>query len=230
MSNKMFFSPIGTNTFLPNLVAYYKVDTNSNDFSGNGNNGTDTSISYAIAGKVGNSADFNGSTSKIIVPQSTDFDFSDAVSDLPFTISFWINAGNNFLTQWVFAKDGATRQWIVAIEAFEIKIILFTNGSNYKIYSTSISPSVYTHFVMSYDGTDMKIYKNGIEGHAATTVGTYTKMPIDSQVMDIGVKSNINNLFFGGQLDEAYFYKGRNFTATEALLAYNEGVLGQTLI
>ena len=59
----MFFSPIGnSNPFLPNLVAYYKFDTNSNDFSGNSHNGVDTAISYANAGKVGNCATFNGST------------------------------------------------------------------------------------------------------------------------------------------------------------------------
>lgn len=48
-----------------NLVAYYKLDWNSNDSVGS-NNWTDTSVSY-VAGKIGNAAQWNWTSSKIIV-------------------------------------------------------------------------------------------------------------------------------------------------------------------
>src|SRR6478736_4152257 len=90
------FNPIFYNQGNKNktgLVAYYKFDSNSNDFTKNSHNGTDTSVNYATAGKVSNSATFNGTTSFINVPQSNDFDFSNAGGDIPFSVSFWINLG-----------------------------------------------------------------------------------------------------------------------------------------
>ena len=65
-----------------NLISYYKLDSNSNDSVGT-NNGTDTSVSY-VAGKIGNSGSFNGSTSIIKCP---------AASIRPtgnFTVNAWI--------------------------------------------------------------------------------------------------------------------------------------------
>lgn len=54
-----------------NLISYYKLDSNSNDSVGT-NNGTDTSVSY-VAGKIGNAASFNGSTSTILANTSDIF-------------------------------------------------------------------------------------------------------------------------------------------------------------
>lgn len=51
------------NTIDPNLIAWYKLDGNSNDSAGT-NNGTDTSISY-VTGRVWNAASFNGTSSSI---------------------------------------------------------------------------------------------------------------------------------------------------------------------
>ena len=49
-----------------NIVAYYKLDGNSNDAVGS-NNGTDTAITYSAGnGKIVQGAGFNGTTSQII--------------------------------------------------------------------------------------------------------------------------------------------------------------------
>src|SRR6478736_294265 len=85
--NPIFFlanNPVSTKV---GLVAYYKFDSNSNDYSGDTHNGIDANISYANVGKVGNSATFNGTTSFIYSPQSIDFDFNKNPGDLPFSIS-----------------------------------------------------------------------------------------------------------------------------------------------
>lgn len=51
----------------PNLVAWWRMEGNSNDASGNGYNGTDTSMTYGASyGKFGQGADFNGTSSKIV--------------------------------------------------------------------------------------------------------------------------------------------------------------------
>src|SRR5690606_35078959 len=84
-SNEVTQATSGAFDFTTALVAYWKYNGNSNDSSGNGHNGTDTSMTYG-AGQVGDCAIFNGSTSKIIVPDANGFSFTNGSSDVPFTI------------------------------------------------------------------------------------------------------------------------------------------------
>lgn len=51
------------------IKGYWKFNGNSNDYSGNGNNGTDTGITYGQSyGIIGQGANFNGTTGKIVMP------------------------------------------------------------------------------------------------------------------------------------------------------------------
>lgn len=59
--------------FIPQagLVGLWHLNGNSNDSSGNANNGIDTDITYSLAnGKFGQGAGFNGTTSKIVLPNA----------------------------------------------------------------------------------------------------------------------------------------------------------------
>jgi hypothetical protein len=50
------------------IRAYYRFNGNSNDASGNGNNGTDTNITYSQAnGRLNQGAGFNGTSSRIVL-------------------------------------------------------------------------------------------------------------------------------------------------------------------
>lgn len=66
------------------LVAYYKLDGNSNDVFGN--NGTDTNITYSAAnGKLIQGAGFNGSSSYIVNGSNLDLSTTNKM-----TLSFWV--------------------------------------------------------------------------------------------------------------------------------------------
>lgn len=68
-----------------NLARLYHLNGNSIDYSGNGQNGADTNISYAAAyGKFGQGAAFNGSSSKINIRAITTLTGN-------FFIAFWIS-------------------------------------------------------------------------------------------------------------------------------------------
>lgn len=59
------------------LIGYWNLDTNSNDFSGYGNNATDTNVSYTT-GKINGAGVYNGTNSKsligaVIIPFGSDF-------------------------------------------------------------------------------------------------------------------------------------------------------------
>ena len=219
----------GVSPYLANLVAYYPFNSNSNDFSGMGNNGTDTAISYVNSGLVSNSATFNGTSSKIIVPQSTDFDFSGT-----FSISLWAKHNASGSTQWIIGKRGVGNlQWQVIFDAGFIWLYIFTDISNYKAgrINTTIVNGVWNNYIITWDLTNIKIYTNGIDlGTSVANIGTYTSMPVTLQDVNIGVLNSIGALYLNGELDETYIYNGRVLSSAEALDIFNKGFAGLTLI
>ncbi len=217
---------------LTNLVAYYNLDANANDVV-NSHNGTSTNISYSNAGKNGNCATFNGTSSMIVTPQTTDFDFSTISSDLPFSFSFWSYSASNSGTQYVINKraaSGVTDQWAIAKVGVNLYLNLFTTTSIYigKYINATPTLNVWEHYVVTYNGnganSGITWYKNGVS--TATTnssAGTYTKMPITSQTATIGRANWTATGYLNGRLDEMAIWKNRELNATEVAELYNAG-------
>lgn len=149
-------------SLLNGLVAYWKLDENSNDSLAT-YNGTDTSITYQ-AGKIGKGASFNGTSSKIGL----------GLFIVPVSISCWVkktaNVGeDDIFTKWssgtsndlVFWTDGTGRVGIYA-EAF---------AENFNTTDT-LATGVWYHvcYVNKFDGTNSKIFINGVE--KASAAGT----------------------------------------------------------
>jgi len=68
---------------LDNFISYWKFNGNALDSVGS-NNGTPTSITYPT-GLIGQAADFNGTTSKVVVPDANDLSFGNGTSDVDFS-------------------------------------------------------------------------------------------------------------------------------------------------
>lgn len=232
----------GVNPFEANMVAYYNVNANSNDSTINMHNGTDTSMSYASAGIVNNCASFGG-TSRIVIPQSTDFDFSNVTNDIPFTISFWLKPNSASSLSWVMSKRNTPdAQWQINTNGGYLSIALFdiANTANTLTARNNdlLVNGVGNYYTISYDGSGLvsgiNIYTNGLVGSGTigTTAGTYTKMKISNQPMVIGAENFTGSYLFGfnGDLDEISFHKGVAYTQPEALAAYNKLLTGQSLI
>jgi hypothetical protein len=84
-----------------NLLSYYKLDSNSNDFQGT-NNGGDTAIFYVNPGVINNCASLNGTTSRIGINS-----FASTFNGGDFSISAWVYmTAWGAITQMVFT-DGA---------------------------------------------------------------------------------------------------------------------------
>ena len=56
------------------------------DLSGNGNNGTVVNTSWATSGKYGNALSFNGTSSRVTVPNSASLQLSSGM-----TLEAWVN-------------------------------------------------------------------------------------------------------------------------------------------
>ncbi len=97
-------------------LAHYKLNGDAADASGNGRNGTPTNISW-VAGKIGQAASLNGSSSRIAV--AADFP-ANHQGDL--SIALWVNLADKNATQNLVSKY-ASGYWEYQVSA--------ADGGNY---------------------------------------------------------------------------------------------------
>lgn len=227
----------GKRKFVAGLVAYWKLDGNSNDATGNGHNGTDTAITY-IAGKIGSAASFNGSTSVITVPDSNNLSFNGGSPDNPFSISLWdfySNAGiRGYLSKGPADLVGPT-EYELFINNNDIYFRLRdkVNVSNYISVFSNLSmavPNTWNHIVVTYDGSGLNsginIYANGVLlTKTNSNSGVYTGMANTTRPVTIGAL--FNGFFNSKPMDEISIYN-REITASDVSFLYNGGA-GRTL-
>ena len=72
-------------SFPTSNLAYYKLDGDAIDSSGNGYNGTSPNVTWGV-GRFGPAGVFNGTSSKISLPNS--------IITGAFSLSFWVNTSN----------------------------------------------------------------------------------------------------------------------------------------
>lgn len=245
----MFFSPIGNpSPYLGKLVGYYPFNSNGNDFSGKNHNGTIIGSPTFSAGKVGNAIDFinNDSANYVDIPHTTDFNFSDATHDYPFSMCMWVkfhefsNIGNWFINKRTTTSSGDEWQLIYYENRLQFYKFQYGNNSISQQIATSLSPfslNTWYHIAYTDSGTNDvgsgKLYINGIENVSINqNNGSYTKLNYGNSISRFGANSwgywwELKHI---GLIDESYIWKDRCLTPSEVLDVYNKGVLGQTLI
>ena len=199
-------------------IATYKLDGNANDLSGN-YSGTPTNVSYGV-GEFDLAGVFNGSNSKITIPNGGIIPSSGG-----FAISFWLkwNGDADYTYLFQFGDQGGQSFYTILHDAIDTLYWGVTNGG----YGSSISVgysvaerSVWTNFVISWDGTTntnaAKIYKNGV----LATEGTQTKTQpnIGTQEYIIG---NLGVEWFNGSIDQVRIFN-KALNSTEVTTLYNE--------
>lgn len=192
------------------------LNGNSTDASGNGNNGTDINITY-VNGVFGQGASFNGSSSRINIPDSTSLNMTTN-----FTVSMRVNT--NTLTSapvlaikwwyqinwwyceiqsaWSFALITNVSWWYTAVMS---TTWLITNGSR-------------THLTFVKSWTSWYLYKN------------WTIVPLSTN-NSLNISASSNPLYLwtynwtqsrlDGRLDEVII-QDRAWSATEVLNYYNQ--------
>jgi len=229
--------------YLANLIAYYKFDANANDFSVAGNNGSIIGSPTFVAGKVNNAINFgtSGTSNYVEIPDDIDFSFTDGITDLPFTISCWINAtqfSGTFNTILRKRGTGQDEYQFIIFPTGRIEFYKFGNGSGaiYQLIQSAtsvITTATWYNIVITNAGGllgGLNIYVNGtlLTSVTRSTVGLYTRMVNGTANTTIGVATG--TLKHRGLVDEFYIWKNRELTSVEALDIYNKGNAGQTLI
>ena len=195
-------------------VIYFKLNGNSNDSSGNGFNGTDTTITYTNSGKMGGAAQFNDSVdnkSKIDYGKGT---IRDNIVHL--TVMAWVyihsfvtsTGGNRRLYTKGLANAG---QDIYLNSAGNMTFVRGWTGNNGRWRSsTNLSLNTWTHIALVYDGSATgNIPTWYINGKAdTTTTSTSPTIALDDDSTITGQVGNINGYDrgFDGIIDEFVMY------------------------
>lgn len=79
---------------------------------------------------------------------------------------------------------------------------------------SSLSVNNWNHIVATYDGTTVRIYRNGVFGASAASTGSITNA---TKTLDIGVRGGN---YFGGRISNAKIYN-RSLTAAEVTQNFN---------
>ena len=155
-----------------NVLGFWDLDSDSTDDSGNGNNGTDTSVSYD-----GTSVSLGGGS----------IDFSTAIQPAAFTAVIWANESS-----WPAAykaifgnSNGAfSRGWALAIGINDVsdRIGLFVNnyttGGLAYVATGTLATGSFVHIGMTYDGVNVKLYVSGsqVASNAYSTAIDYSSV------------------------------------------------------
>ena len=206
-----------------NALALYQMQSdggttnNVPDTCGN-YSGTATSITYA-AGKFGNAAGFNGSSSVISLGTSSPLNTFGGAQ----TISVWVKPSSASQEAIIGYRDDNSPYWWNLVEKMSnntIRFLLGSTGNGQFVFNSvgTITLNQWNHIAITVDSTSAKIYINN--GTAETLAGTPTSFS-NSEPTSIGGDGTTDTDYFTGQIDQVRIYDSA-LDATQVESLYNE--------
>ncbi|WP_269685137.1 LamG-like jellyroll fold domain-containing protein [Flavobacterium lacustre] len=229
------------------LVAYYPFTGNSNDISGNANNGivTNATLTNDRFGNSNKAYSFNGSSSYITVPNSS----SLSASTYQLTISAWVKinqfTGSPNKAASIIDKSASTSgDWGLFYQDFDANTLVenIRYGGYLRYNNTILSQGLHTssvassnhwvHLVLTVDGNlGTNYYINGINESAVGSGGNNFSLWPNSANMFIGksgtVSGNYYNFlgsnynYFNGVIDDVRIYN-RALNSNEVNYLFNQ--------
>ncbi len=213
------------------MVGYWELDdgsgTSAADASGNGNTGTLTNGPTWTTGKINGAVTFNsGATNGQYIDAGASVD--DSITNA-FALSAWISPEGLSGQREIMRNDAGNGNRGIDIR---------TNGAHAEVYtyngavrsvmgSITLSTSVWTHIVGTYDGTSLKLFVNGVQDGTLSTSGNVvlssTSLFIGSGVYQGFLAGSQGE--FRGKIDEVRVYN-RALSADEVAKLYNTTVPG----
>jgi hypothetical protein len=140
-----------------------------------------------------------------------------------FSVSGWVKPFQTQLSRVFFANfltGGTNKGWAVGISDSTNNKIKFYLGSNTLSQSGTISNFVWTHFVVTYDGTTAKLYLNGNTTPDATLTSAvvYGATPTNNYIASL---DGTNQMWLGGLSGLGVWSKA--LSTTEVTSLYNSG-------
>lgn len=209
-----------------NLVGYWKLDGDSSDATGNGHTGADTTMSYSTTNAVINQAGtFNGTTSKILIPDSAGFDSPTTAVSL--TGWFYITGT---VTGTIIGKCpiAGLNGTYIRLDVNGAKLNATIDGDSTIAINGTTSLSTNTKYfaALTYDGATVSLWLGAggtVAKDAADQSTTIATTPGTGSV-GIGVLGDFaSGQFIGaGTIDEVSWWT-RGLSASEISELYNAG-------
>ena len=192
----------------PGLVAAYAFDEGSgttvSDASGNGNNGTVSGTSWTTSGKNGGALSFNGTTSRVTVPDSASLHLTTAM-----TLEAWVNPTTVTKAWRDVIYKGNDNYYLEATSSTGSIPAAVPDGGGIiggvgkdAFGTTAITASTWTHLAATYDGTTVRLFVNGTQVATKAAAGSITT---STNPLQIGGDS-IYGQFFSGLIDDVRVY------------------------
>lgn len=205
----------------------WHLNGDSADASGNGRNGTDTSIDYSSSyGKINSGALYNGSTDRIVTSGNIGITGSTTRS-----ISAWIYISTSTVLQEIvwYGADSSNNTFSIYYHGTnQFGLDIYGNYLQTNTLGTSLPISAWNHIVVTYAGgawntTNVKLYINGVEwagGWSATGTGSTPNTTNGS--LYIGDRTAGGEWNYAGRIDEVLI-ANKVLSSTEISNLYNGG-------
>ena len=207
-------------TFPVSNLAFYTLNNNVSDSSGNNNNGIAYNLNAYTTGVFGNAASFNGTSSYVELP-------NNLVNNNDFTVSFWINPSAFGAWDTIFgayANDGLNKGFQISLNNGAITFLSYSSNGNMNFASSLISINTWWHVVVTYNALDCVIYLNGVANNNSTPPGN--RVYTASNPYTLGAANDVGSIVghFPGLIDQVRVFTTA-LTATQAASLYNEGTI-----
>ncbi len=193
------------------LVSYFNFDDNFKDQKGYASDGIPFGNPTFTAGKIGKALALNGINQKVEVLATP------TQSPVGVSIAFWVNVVTpQDVNPRIMVSVTDKNSDYVAFDITKPNIVSCFLGTQAGNAEGSCSSQTWTHVAMTFNGTDNKLYLNGIlaatNTHSGTTSGYF-------QFLNLGYNISYNN-YLQGFIDELYIYN-RALSPAEVTQLYN---------
>jgi hypothetical protein len=229
------------------LVGWWPFNGNSNDESGNGNNGTVNGATLTIDrfGQANKAYDFNGSNNKITIPNSNSLQLDNGA-----TFSLWaridtmnFDGGSGDFDARLIDKStpGGVDGYLIDFNHRTTSpnpayFNLCSQGSSRLRTIIGVSPiltdcfnpySSWSHLIITFNNGVLKSYINGFLSDSSLTSSSTIQQNINNLVFGYAT-SGISNTWLNGQLDDIGIWN-RALTQQEITDLYNGNICYQTI-
>ncbi len=183
------------------LLAYWPMDGDLTDASGNGNTGTASGATATTSAMFGQAYAINAGTNYISVPTSASLDsYTDKL-----TVSGWYYFNTLAPTQqWLFDKGLNYYLRVTSAGGFTNYLFGINNEDYWSTQNSLVTAGEWYYIVFTYDGQERKLYINGelkeskadtgtIDNGGNLTIGNRAghSEPMDGQVDDIKIYNRV---------------------------------------
>jgi hypothetical protein len=216
-----------TTSYANGLVGYWPLDGHTTswktdttqDISGNGNTGTMVGMSTTtstVAGKIGSAMQCSG-LNYITAPSSPSLEITTNVS-----VFAWVkpSATQSNGTPTIVSKNATVANYQLGLDTTTgVTLVRPCVASGCWVSTNSIPTNKWSHIGLTYDGSFVRIYINGILDSKNVLTGS---LPTNSgDVLTIGTDS-VHNYPFTGPIDDVRVYN-RALSAQEVYQLYHAG-------